>query len=112
MMKLVGGVDAVCLAEAADLLVLGRALRLGVQEHLDGAGHTLAKLAPLVFNIALQWHILLLLLLRTADSLFQFSHRLRILLVVRCATVPVAFVLHETPPTDLPADRSRTDMTH
>lgn len=97
-MKLVGGVDAVRLAEAADLLVLGRALRFGVQERLDGAGQALAKLAPLVFNVALKWHIFLLLLLRTADSLFQFSHRLRILLVVRCATVPVAFVLHETPP--------------
>jgi hypothetical protein len=68
MMKLVGGVDAVCLAEAADLLILGRAFRFGVQEHLDRAGHTLAKLAPLVFNVALKWHMVLLLLPYTKSA--------------------------------------------
>jgi hypothetical protein len=58
--KFVGGVDAICLAQIADLLVLGGALRLAVQEDLDRAGEALAVLAPLVVYVALDCHGILL----------------------------------------------------
>jgi hypothetical protein len=57
MMKLVGRVNTVALADVAHLIVFLRGLRWFVQKRLDGASNIFAKVPALALNMSGNCHI-------------------------------------------------------